>query len=393
VYDGDGRRVKSIVNGNTTTYFVGTHYEVTGSTITKYYYAGSQRIAMRTNGTLNYLLGDHLGSTSLTTNANGQVVSELSYTAWGEVRYASGNTPTKYSFTGQFSYVNDFGLMFYNARWLDVSLGRFAQADSIIPGGIQGYDRYAYVNNSPIMFTDPSGHKCMPEDGCSGIRYPRPAQQPPLTENGKKIRDLYLYYASHLDGAWNSNGGQFTLADFVAWILMIESNGDNTLLGYNMQVFSRQLWGTRIDAQGNATPTPYCPSRPCTNGIFNFVGAYSQSAMGRYNALQEGDFYSVEEPPPSYDESYTIESIGRDVVTNPKWTDYNNNVPVHSGNYKENVFGPSWVTNMCNDTPMFTNARDGIVYKFEGENGWFVVVFTINQAAYWSNHRSGMCGQ
>jgi hypothetical protein len=45
VYDGDGKRVKSIFNGNTTTYFVGNHYEVTGSTITKYYYAGSQRIA------------------------------------------------------------------------------------------------------------------------------------------------------------------------------------------------------------------------------------------------------------------------------------------------------------------------------------------------------------
>jgi hypothetical protein len=94
VYDGDGRRVKSIFNGNTTTYFVGNHYEVTGSTITKYYYAGGQRIAMRTNGTLNYLLGDHLGSTSLTTNASGQVVSELGYKAWGETRYASGNTLT-----------------------------------------------------------------------------------------------------------------------------------------------------------------------------------------------------------------------------------------------------------------------------------------------------------
>jgi hypothetical protein len=70
-----------------TTYFVGAHYEVTGSTITKYYYAGAQRIAMRTNGTLSHLLGDHLGSTSLTTNASGNVISELRYKAWGEVRF------------------------------------------------------------------------------------------------------------------------------------------------------------------------------------------------------------------------------------------------------------------------------------------------------------------
>jgi RHS repeat-associated protein len=51
-----------------------------------------------------------------------------------------------------------FDLMFYNARWYDPSLGRFAQADSIVPAGVQGYDRYAYVNNNPVNLTDPSGH-------------------------------------------------------------------------------------------------------------------------------------------------------------------------------------------------------------------------------------------
>ncbi len=119
---------------------------------------------MRTNGTLNFLLGDHLGSTSLTTDASGNVISELRYKAWGEVRYASGTAPTKYQFTGQYSYASDFGLMFYNARWYDPSLGRFAQADTIVPKGVQGYDRYAYANNSPLNYIDPSGRdgECPP---------------------------------------------------------------------------------------------------------------------------------------------------------------------------------------------------------------------------------------
>ena len=41
------------------------------------------------------------------------------------------------------------------------ALGRWAQPDSIIPPnqGVQGWDRYAYVNNNPIIFVDPSGHK------------------------------------------------------------------------------------------------------------------------------------------------------------------------------------------------------------------------------------------
>jgi RHS repeat-associated protein len=173
-YDGDGKRVKSVITtdlGTTTTYFVGAYYEVmetaTGTQINKYYYAGSQRIAMRSNGTLYFMFGDHLGSTSLMTFANGNKVSETRYKAWGEVRYASGTTPTKYQYTGQYSYQSDFGLLFYNARWYDSSLSRFTSADTIVPGGVQGLDRYAYVNNSPIMFTDPSGHN--PECGPDGI--------------------------------------------------------------------------------------------------------------------------------------------------------------------------------------------------------------------------------
>jgi RHS repeat-associated protein len=159
VYDGDGQRIKSVING-VTTYFVGNYYEKTGSTATKYYYAGAQRVAMRAGSTLSYLLTDHLGSTSLTTNASGGVVSELRYKAWGETRYTSGTMPTKYTYTGQYSNLSDFGLMFYNARWYDPALGRFAQADTIIPQaqGVQAWDRYAFVNNNPVRYTDPSGY-------------------------------------------------------------------------------------------------------------------------------------------------------------------------------------------------------------------------------------------
>ncbi|MEP7137928.1 MAG: hypothetical protein ABI904_23620 [Chloroflexota bacterium] len=101
---------------------------MTDGVVTKYYYAGSQRIAtlapgasagVRTGGTLYFILGDHLGSTSLITFANGNGAAETRYKAWGEVRYSSGNTPTKYQYTGQYSYASDFGLMFYNSRWYD----------------------------------------------------------------------------------------------------------------------------------------------------------------------------------------------------------------------------------------------------------------------------------
>ena len=159
IYDGDGKRVKSIINSAITTYFVGAHYEVSGSTVTKYYYAGAQRIAMRSNGTLQFLIGDHLGSTSLTTNASGQVVSEVRYKAWGEVRYASGNVPTKYQYTGQYndSYIN---LLWYGSRHYDPYLNQFTQPDTIVPDlyNPQDWNRYSYARNNPLRYTDPDGH-------------------------------------------------------------------------------------------------------------------------------------------------------------------------------------------------------------------------------------------
>jgi RHS repeat-associated protein len=45
----------------------------------------------------------------------------------------------------------DLGLLFYNARWYDPDLGRWAQADTYIPdpGNPADYDRYGYVRNNP----------------------------------------------------------------------------------------------------------------------------------------------------------------------------------------------------------------------------------------------------
>jgi len=126
----------------------------------KYYYAASERIGMRTGGTVSYILGDHLGSSSVVIDAAGNM-DVAGYKPWGEVRY--GSLPTKYTYTGQYSNMSEFGLMYYNARWYDPALGRFVQADTIVPqpGDVRGWDRYAYVENNPLRYTDPSGHFCV----------------------------------------------------------------------------------------------------------------------------------------------------------------------------------------------------------------------------------------
>ena len=159
VYNGDGQRVKSTIN-NVTTYFVGNYYEVSGGVISKNYSIGGARIAIRQGGVLYYPLADHLGSTTVTTDTAGTVVSELRYDPWGETRFSSGSTPTQYQFTGQYSnsYIN---LLDYGSRYYDPALGRFISPDSIVPlatQGTQAYDRYAYANNNAVRYSDPSGH-------------------------------------------------------------------------------------------------------------------------------------------------------------------------------------------------------------------------------------------
>lgn len=47
-----------------------------------------RKYAIPQSMSVEYFLTDHLGSTSLTPDANGVKVSEMRYKPWGEVRYS-----------------------------------------------------------------------------------------------------------------------------------------------------------------------------------------------------------------------------------------------------------------------------------------------------------------
>jgi len=51
------------------------------------------------------------------------------------------------------------GLYFHKARWYDAELRRFVQADTLVPesGNPQSLNRYSYVLNNPLRYTDRSG--------------------------------------------------------------------------------------------------------------------------------------------------------------------------------------------------------------------------------------------
>lgn len=128
--------------------------------ITKYYYLGNARVAMRRDGTLYYLLGDHLGSTSATHHPATQAVAQQWYRPYGESRWSSGTLPTDYRFipcgapsAGQRSEEATLGSLYdYGARYYSPALGRFLSPDTIVPqpGDPQALNRYSYTLNNPL---------------------------------------------------------------------------------------------------------------------------------------------------------------------------------------------------------------------------------------------------
>jgi RHS repeat-associated protein len=161
-----------------------------------YYFAGSQRVAVRVQGDPNpaanglfYTLGDHLGSTSLVADSAGGKVSETRYMPWGETRHTSGYQPSDYMYTGQRAEAG-IGLYYYNARWYDPSLGRFAQADIIVPNlySVYSYDRYSYVSNNPIHYVDPSGNiQLVCEFELTNCEKPERKEPPPPQDSGNEV--------------------------------------------------------------------------------------------------------------------------------------------------------------------------------------------------------------
>lgn len=132
------------------------------------YHLAGQAIATRISGDpvsgnngVFYLVSDHLGSTSLMTNSSGAVVANSAayYLPFGDYRKTPTADLTELGFTGHHEN-RELGLTYMNARFYLPGIGRFASADTIVPGpeNPQAYNRYSYTLNNPILLVDPSGH-------------------------------------------------------------------------------------------------------------------------------------------------------------------------------------------------------------------------------------------
>ena len=136
-----------------------------------YYYDESGVCGMCYNGSEYYYRKNIFGDVIAIYNNLGNLQCRYVYDAWGnhKVYNASGSeigsevmnigniNPIRYR---GYYWDKEFNLYYLQSRYYDPLLGRFISADSIDylePNNVSGLNLYAYCNNNPIMYVDPSG--------------------------------------------------------------------------------------------------------------------------------------------------------------------------------------------------------------------------------------------
>lgn len=146
-------------------------FAATGRTKTTSFLGGAGLVVTETQGasttvTTKYYLKDHLGSISGFTGDGGALLEEMSFDAWGQRRNADWTAVASlYKGSHERGFTNHehydlFSLIDMNGRVYDPVLGRFLSPDPFIQDmtDLQALNRYSYVNNNPLSYTDPSGY-------------------------------------------------------------------------------------------------------------------------------------------------------------------------------------------------------------------------------------------
>ncbi len=174
-------------SGNKTIYLNGVEkvYKADGSYDVRRYVPGGALITQKYNSSnallstsKELMLKDHLGSTDVIADSNGVLKQAMSFDSWGQRRNTAtwaalassvgfDTSRTAQGYTGH-EMVDDLDVVHMHGRIYDSRWGRMLQADPYIQdrSDSQAFNRFAYVNNNPLIHTDPSGY-CVEVHGSS----------------------------------------------------------------------------------------------------------------------------------------------------------------------------------------------------------------------------------
>ena len=180
LYGNGLQREKEVLKqGNSTvstTYFISRDCEreikSSVSRYIDYIYADGRIVALHVYNetadadSIYYVQTDYLGSWERVVDCNKAVVQSSHFDPWGNRMSATDWTAIQdgsgfgfhRGFAGHEHY-DRFGIINMNARLYDPVIGRFFSPDPQVqsPYSTQGFNRYSYCGNNPVMFTDPDG--------------------------------------------------------------------------------------------------------------------------------------------------------------------------------------------------------------------------------------------
>ncbi len=163
VYDTDGYRIEKRIGEGTDEVITNYVFDLSGNMIeetengvsTQYVFMGNSHIAkINNNGTHEYFGTNHLGSTTLLIAQDGTPIINDETNPFGD------HENKNIFYTGK-QWDEDAQLYYFNARWYDADTGRFITEDPVRDGLLW----YAYANNNPMKFTDPTGMRLSDPSG------------------------------------------------------------------------------------------------------------------------------------------------------------------------------------------------------------------------------------
>ncbi len=140
-----------------------------------YVYRDAALLASIAAGTVTHYHLDHLGSPVLLTNASAQKIAEHKYRPFGGDAPGSTQDAEVMKFTGHERDRDGSAnaLDYMHARYYGSNRGRFLSVDptweSSDLSNPQTWNRYAYVRNNPLKYTDPDGRIAIADDIAIGV--------------------------------------------------------------------------------------------------------------------------------------------------------------------------------------------------------------------------------
>jgi hypothetical protein len=188
--------------------------------------------------------------------------------------------------------------MFYVSRWYDPSLGRFVQADTLIPESTQGtqaWDRYAYVNNNPVRYTDPSGHFgkdntiCLDDGWCGSSS--RGGDPVPLSDMSRRL----IEFANSVN-----KSPEDVIANGLAGELAGTANDPVYRAAFKEQVYNCFIWFAKHNCGGRLTH----------NCMLNYFTSNYQSVYNQFWDMKTNSKAGYWGKPGKYDLYYGRDWIG-----------------------------------------------------------------------------------